>query len=255
VERRFVAWRFIAGKKRKISLQLPYLQGVFWRHASGWRRDNMLRKIFFLSAVGVAALFLLNVFATTPTEPTWTVRLRAPHGLQAGDSVEEHGRRIGRVVAVNEYAEHGKPPRTDVLIAIDSPFRERLRDQATVLVTTPPGADRPALRLIVFDEHGSPLPPGSIIAGAESNMEVELKRQLLAATGAIRDLSRQLDDWSQTLDRASRSEELKKLEDSAGGLIDTLRQAQDDLARAIDREITRLKKLYDKLFPKERETT
>ncbi|MGE0680449.1 MAG: hypothetical protein AB7P69_06015 [Candidatus Binatia bacterium] len=215
----------------------------------------MLRKIFLLSAVGVAALFLLNVFATPTVESTWTVRLRSPHGLQVGDAVEEGTHRIGRVVAVNEYAEHGKPPMADVLIAIDSSFRERLRDQATVLVTTPPGAGRPVLRLIVFDEHSAPLPPGSIIAGAESNMEVELKRQLLTATGAMRDLSRQLDDWSQTLDKASRSEELKKLEDSAGGLIDTLRQAQADLTRAIDREITRLKKLYDKLFPKDRETT
>jgi ABC-type transporter Mla subunit MlaD len=215
----------------------------------------MLRKILFLSAVGVAVLLLLNVFATPTTRSTWTVRLRAPHGLQAGDVVEEGERRIGRVVAINEYAESGKPPRTDVLIAIDSSFRERMREQATVLVTTPPGADRPILRLIVFDEHSSPLPPGSIIAGAESEMEVELKRQLAAATGAIRDLSRQLDDWSQTLDKASRSEELKKLEDSAGGLIDTLRQAQEDLTRVINREIARLKKLYDKLFPKERETT
>jgi ABC-type transporter Mla subunit MlaD len=215
----------------------------------------MLRKIFFLSAVGVAVLFLLNVFATPTTESTWTVRLRAPHGLQAGDVVKEGERRIGRVVAVNEYTERGKLPRTDVLVAIDSSFRERMREQATVMVTTPPGAGRPVLRLIVFDEHSSPLPPGSIIAGAESSMEVELKRQLLAATGAVRDLSRQLDDWSQTLDKTSRSEELKKLEGSAGGLIDTLRQAREDLARAIDHEITRLKKLYDKLFPKERETT
>lgn len=214
----------------------------------------MSRKIFLI-AVGVAALFLLNVFATTPTEPTWTVRLRAPHGLQAGDAVEERGRRLGRVVAVNEYAERDKPPMTDVVIAIDSLFRERMRERATVLVTTPPGAERPVLQVIVFDEQSAPLPPGSIIAGAESAMEVELKRQLVAATGAIRDLSRQLDEWRQTLDKASKSEELKKLEDSAAGLIETLRQAQEDLTRVINREIARLKQLYDKLFPKERETT
>jgi len=84
---------------------------------------------------------------------------------------------------------------------------------------------------------------------------VELKRQLFAATGAIRDLSRQLDDWGQTLDKASKSDELKKLEDSAGGLIDTIKKAREDFSRAVDREITRLKKLYEKLFPKEREAT
>jgi predicted nucleic acid-binding Zn-ribbon protein len=85
-------------------------------------------------------------------------------------------------------------------------------------------------------------------------MEVELKRQLSAATGVIRDLGRQLDDWRDTLDRASRSEEMKKLEEGAGGLIDTLRRAQDDLSRAVTREIDRLRRLYDKLFPRERET-
>jgi ABC-type transporter Mla subunit MlaD len=212
----------------------------------------MLRKILFLSAIGVSTLFLLNVFATPTTEPTWIVRLRAPHGLEAGDSVEEGGRRIGRVIAVEES---GKPPLADVVITIAPSFRERMREQATVLVTTPSDSDRPILRLIVFDEQSPPLPPGAIIAGAESDIEVELKRQLLAATGVIRDLSRQLDDWRQTLDKASRSEELQKLEDSAGGLIDTLRRAQDDLSRAVTREIARLKKLYDKLFPEERETT
>lgn len=214
----------------------------------------MLRKILFLSVIGISVLFLFNVFATTPTEPTWTVRLRAPYGLQVGDIVEEHGRRIGQVVAVSEYAERSKLPITDVQITVDPTVRERMREQATVLVTTPPGGSRPILRLIVFDEHSPLLPPGSVIAGAESDTEVELKRQLLTATGVVRDLSRQLDDWRRTLDKASRSEELKKLEESAGGLIDTLRQTQEDFVRAVDREITRLKKLYDKLFPKERET-
>ena len=215
----------------------------------------MFRKILFLSVLGVSVLFLLNVFATPTTESTWIVRLHAPHGLQTGDVVEENGRPIGRVVEMNKDVESGKLPLTDVVIAIAPAFRERMRERATVLVTTPPGSHRPVLRLIVFDEQSPPLPPGSPIAGAESALEVELKRQLLAATGAIRDLSRQLDDWRQTLDKASRSEELKKLEDSAGGFIATLRHAQEDLSRTVAREIARLKKLYGKLFPKERETT
>ena len=171
----------------------------------------MLRKILFLSAIGVSVLFLLKVFATPAAESTWIVRLRAPLGLQVGDAVEENGRHIGRVISVNANAGTSSTPRTDVVIAIAAPFRERIRENATILATTPPGASRPILRLIVFDEHSPPLPPGSVIAGAESDLEVELKRQLLAATSAVRDLSQQLDDWRQKLDQASRSEELKKL--------------------------------------------
>jgi ABC-type transporter Mla subunit MlaD len=215
----------------------------------------MLRKILFLSAVGVAVLFLLNVFATPPADLAWTVRLHAPHGLQAGDAVQEGERRIGRVVAVESRTKSDKTLVTDVLITVDPSFRERLREQSTMLVTTPAGAERPVLRLIVFDEKSPLLSPGKTIDGADSEMEVELKRQLRAAEGVIRDLSRQLDDWSQTLDRASRSDEMKKLEDRVGGLVDTLRRTQEELARTVTREIDRLRKLYEKLFPPEREET
>jgi len=215
----------------------------------------MLRKILLLSAIGVSVLLLLNVFATPTTESTWVVRLRAPHGLRAGDPVEENSRRIGRVISVNENAGSITAPATDVLIAIDAPFRERMREYATMLATTPPSMGHPILRLIVFDENSPLLPPGSMITGAESELEVELKRQLLAANGVIRDLSRQLNEWGQTLDKASKSDELKKLEENAGGLIDTLKKAREDFVRAVDREITRLRKLYEKLFPKEREAT
>jgi ABC-type transporter Mla subunit MlaD len=214
----------------------------------------MARKILFLSVLGVIVLFLLHVFAITPTEPTWTVRLRAPHGLQAGDAVQEGERRIGRVVAVESRTGSGKTPTTEVSITLDPSFHERLHEQSTMVVATPAGSVRPVLRLVVFDEKSPSLPPGSLISGASSEMEVELKRQLSAATGVIRDLGRQLDDWRDTLDRASRSEEMKKLEEGAGGLIDTLRRAQDDLSRAVTREIDRLRRLYDKLFPRERET-
>lgn len=215
----------------------------------------MLRKTLILSAIGVSVLFLLNVFATPTTELTWIVRLRASHGLQPGDAVEENGRRIGRVVSVNESVGTTTTPTTDVVIAVEAPFRERIREHAAILAMTPPGADRPILSLTVFDENSPPLPPGSVIVGAESDAEVELKRQLLAATGAIRDLSRQLDDWGKALDTASRSEELKKLEESAGGLIDTLQKARENFSRAVDREIARLRKLYERLFPKEHEAT
>jgi uncharacterized coiled-coil protein SlyX len=85
-------------------------------------------------------------------------------------------------------------------------------------------------------------------------MEVELKRQLLTADEVIRGLSHQLDDWRQTLDKASRSDELKKLEEGVGGFLDTLRKTQDEVARTVTREIDRLRKLYEKLFPREEET-
>lgn len=213
-----------------------------------------MRKILFLSVLGVAILFLLNVFATPPLEPGWTVRLRATHGLQEGDAVEEGERTIGRVIDVESRSDKDGIPEVEVRIALDPLFRDRVRERSTFLVTTPPGAARPVLKLIVFDDNSPTLPPGSVIAGAESSTEVELKRQLATAQGVVRDLSQQLEKWGQALDRASRSEELKKLEDSAGGFLATLQKAQEDLARTVTREMDRLKRLYEKLFPPERET-
>jgi hypothetical protein len=214
----------------------------------------MIRTALFLTVIGVAVLFLLNVFATPSLEPGWTVRLHAAHGLQEGDAVEEGEQRIGQVTAVESRPGKHGVAEVEVHILLEPPFRNRVRERSTFLVTTPPGAARPVLKLIVFDEHSPALPPGSLIVGAESHMEVELRRQLLAAEGMVRDLSRQLEDWGRTLDRAARSEELKKLEDGVGGLMETLRRTQEDLARVIEQEIARLKKLYEKFFPPERET-
>ena len=131
--------------------------------------------------------------------------------------------------------------------------RDRLRERATFLVTEPTGAARPVLILVVFDEHSPPLPPGSRIAGAESELELELKRQVVAMQGTVREFTRQLDDLRQTLDKADRSEEKRRLEDSVGGLVETLRRTRDDVARVLTEEMGRWKKLYDKLFPPERE--
>ena len=214
----------------------------------------MIRKILFLSVLGVAVFFLLNVFATPTTEPTWIVRLHASHGLQVGDPVEDGKRGIGQVIAVESHEEKDRTPMTDVTIALDPLFRDRMREQSIVLVTTPFGTGRPVLRLIVLDQQSPPLAPGSIVASAESEMEVELKRQLLAAAGMARDLGRQLEGWGKTIDKTLQSEELKKLEENAGGLIETLRRTQDQLSRAIAREIDRLRKLYEKFFAKEQET-
>lgn len=214
----------------------------------------MLRKFLFLGIVGVVVLWLLNVFATSTTEPTWTVSLPHTRGLQVGDAVEEGTQRIGQVVAVTIPAPGEDAPRTEARVTLDPRVRDRLREHTTAFVATPPGADRPVLQLVVFDEPGPALPPGSVISGVSSEMEVEMRRQLLAASGVIRDLSRQLEGWGQALDRTLQSEEMKKLEDSAGGLVDTLRRTQDELTRAVTREIERLKKLYEKLFPREHET-
>jgi predicted nucleic acid-binding Zn-ribbon protein len=109
------------------------------------------------------------------------------------------------------------------------------------------------LSLVVFDEHSPPLPPGSRVAGVESELELELKRQIIAAESAVRIFTRQLDDLRQTLDKASRSEEKRKLEDSMDGLVDTLRRTRDDVARLITQELRRWKKLYEKFFEPERD--
>ncbi|HJY84157.1 MAG TPA: hypothetical protein VKK81_24110, partial [Candidatus Binatia bacterium] len=102
-------------------------------------------------------------------------------------------------------------------------------------------------------EQSPPLPPGSQIAGVESELELELKRQVVAMEGAVHVFTRQLDDLRQTLDKASHSEERKRLDDSVGGLVDTLRRTRDDAIRVLTEEMGRWKKFYEKLFPPERE--
>ena len=212
-----------------------------------------MRKIILTVALGLSLLLLLSVYATPPTSPIWTVRLRFAHGLRVGDAVEEAGHRIGQVVGVVPYTAASGDPGADILITLDPSFRDRLRERATFLVTAPAGSTRTVLTLVVLDEHSPPLPPGSQIAGAESELELELRRQLVAMEGAVREFTHQLDDLRQTLDKAGRSEEKRKLEESVGGFFATLRRTRDDAARAVTEEIGRWKKLYEKLFPPERE--
>ena len=212
-----------------------------------------MRKILLIAVISLPLLFLLSVYATPPAAPVWTVRLRAAHGLMVGDAVEEAGQRIGQVVGIAPYTEASGEAGTDILIALSPGSRDRLRERATFLVTEPVGAARPVLTLVVFDEHSPPLPPGSQIAGAESELELELKRQVVAMEGTVREFTRQLDDLRQTLDKADRSEEKRRLEDSVGGLVETLRRTRDDVTRVFTQEMGRWKKLYDKLFPPERE--
>ena len=209
-----------------------------------------MRKIISVGAVSLPLLFLLSVYATPPASPTWTVRLRATHGFTVGDPVEEAGRRIGQIVGVEPRLDAGG---TDVVITLDPGFSDRLRERSTFLVTKPAGATRPALSLVVFDEQSPVLPPGSQITAVESATELELKRQLMAMEGAVRVLTHQLDELRQALDKTSRSEEKRRLEESVGGLADTVRRTGDDLEKAAAREIARWKRLYDRLFPRDRD--
>ncbi|MCS6925020.1 MAG: hypothetical protein NZ578_03860 [Candidatus Binatia bacterium] len=212
-----------------------------------------MRKLFLLGALGVPLLLWLSVSATPPAPATWTVKLRAPHGFQPGDVVEEAGRPIGHVLTVLPDPDPRSGGGTAVVITLDPPSRERLRTRSTFLVHKPSASARPVLRLVVFDEHSPPLPPGSFLTAAESDMEVELKRQLTVMEGAVRALTQQLDALRQGLDQAARSEEKQRLEESVGGLMETLRRTRDEFARVLTEEFARWKKLYEKLFPPERE--
>lgn len=212
-----------------------------------------MRKLFLFGAVSLPLLLLLSVSATPPAPPTWIVKLRAAHGFQPGDLVEEASHPIGHVVAVIPHRDATGMGGTDLVITLDPLYRERLRTRSTFLVRKPSGAGRPVLRLVVFDESSPLLPPESQITAAESDTELELKRQLMVIEGAVRALTQQLDDLRHGLDQATRSEEKQRLEESVGGLMETLRRTRDDLARALTEELARWKKLYDKLFPPARE--
>jgi ABC-type transporter Mla subunit MlaD len=219
-------------------------------------KGALMRKLFFIGVFGLSLLLLLRVYATTPAStPTWTVRFTESHGLMAGDPVEEAGRRIGQIVAVAPHTAPEREKGVDVVITVDRSAQERLRERATFLVTTPSGSSRPVLSLVVLDEKSPVLPPGSQIAGVESEIELEIKRQIAALDSTVRDVARQLDQLSQVLHKASESEEKRKLEESVAGLAATLQRTRDDFIRVVTEEIARWKKLYDKLFPPEAEKT
>ena len=212
-----------------------------------------MRKLLLIGVTTLPLLFLLSVYATPPATPTWTVRLYASHNFQVGDSVEEAGQHIGQIVEVIPYRDPVGGGGTDLVITLAPSYRDRVREHSAFVVKKPFGSTRPVLSLVVFDEHSPVLPPGSHMAGAESEMELGLKRQMMAMESTVRVFTRQLDELRQTLDQASRSEEKQRLEDSVSGLVDTLRQTRDDLTRVLTQELAKWKKFYDKLFPPERE--
>ena len=213
-----------------------------------------MRKWILAGVFCLSSLFLLRVYATTsPVTATWTVRLTESHGLVAGDVVEEAGGRIGHVVEVASHTAPDGESGFDVRITLDRSHQDRLRERSTFLVATPPGSTRPVLTLVVFDEKSPVLPPGSRIAGVGSEMELEIKRQIAALDRTGRGVAQQLDVLRQMLDKTSKSEEKRKLEESIGGLAATIHRTQNDVMRIVTEEIARWKKLYDKFFPPEAE--
>ena len=217
-----------------------------------------MRKWIFAGVFCLSSLLLLRVYATTPpaaTTPTWIVHFTESHGLRAGDPVEEAGRRIGDVVGIASHTASAGKSGVDVTITLDSIAQTRLRERSTFLVTTPTGSTRPVLNLIVFDDTSPVLPPGSRIIGAESEMELEIKQQLATLDRTVRGVAQQLDQWRQVLDKTSKSEEKRKLEESVAGLATSLHRMRDDFIRIVTEEIARWKKLLDQLFPPEVEKT
>ena len=209
-----------------------------------------MRKFIFVGMIGLASLLLLRIFATPPTPaPTWTVRLPATHGLKAGAIVEETGKPIGTVVSVKPHTASDGESGADVIVTLDRSGQQRLRENSTFLVTTPTETVEPELHLVVFDETSPVLPPGSHIKGAESELAVELKRQIAGLDSTVREVSRQLDQFRDALDSVSKSEEKRKLEAGVEGLAATVRRVQDDLTRVVTEELARWKQIFEKIFP------
>ena len=217
-----------------------------------------MRKFIVLGVIGLSFLFLLSVSATPPTdssEPlpaTWTVRLHNTHGLAFGDGVEEAGTRIGQVLSVAEVVglpspEPDKSIEKDVVIIVDEASQERLCEQAAFFVRPGVGGGRPALELVVFDEASPHLPPGSLVIGAESETEVEVRRQMFVMEGAVHDLAQGLQVLSKSLNDANRSKEKKELEDSMVHLFESLEQSKDEVTDILTQELERWKAIFDKL--------
>ncbi len=214
-----------------------------------------MRKYLFVGMFCLSSLLLLRVFATpSALAPTWIVQLPAAHGLRAGAVIEETGAPIGKVVAVKAHLTADGESGTDVIVTLDPNGQQRLRENATFFVTPATGTTGPGLRLVVFDEKSPLLPPGSHIKGAESELAVELKRQIAGIDSTVREVSRQLDKFRGALDSASKSEEKRKLEEGVEGLAATVRRVQDDVTRVVTEELARWKQIFEKIFPAATET-
>lgn len=212
-----------------------------------------MRKYLFTGLFALSSLLLLRVFATPPAlTPTWTVQLSTAHGLKAGAIVEEAGQPIGKVVAVKPHLAAGGEQGADVVVTLDLNAQQRVRENSTFLISPSPDTTDPKLRLVVFDETSPALPPGSHIKGAESELAVELKKQIAGIDSTVREVSRQLDQFRGALDSASKSEEKRKLEEGVEGLAATVRRVQDDVTRVVTQEWERWRAIFEKIFPAEK---
>jgi len=211
-----------------------------------------MRKYLFIGVFGLFSLLLLRSFATPPVlAPTWTVQLPATHGLKAGAIVEETGKPIGKVIAVKPHKASDGESGADVIVTLDLTAQQRLREKSTFLVIPSTATTTPGLRLVVFDETSPVLPPGSHIRGAESELAVELKKQVAGLDSMVREASRQLDQFRDALESVSKSEEKRKLEEGIEGLAATVRRVQADVTRFVTEELARWKQILDKIFPTE----
>lgn len=218
-----------------------------------------MRKYLFGVIFCLSALLLLYVFATPPlpssSAPIWTVQLPSAHDLKVGAIVEEIGQPIGKVIAVHPRSTSDgiDSAEVDVVVTLDPSAHQRLKENSTFLLTTPTGTTEPRLRLVVFDETSPVLPPGSRVKGADSELAIELKKQLAGLDSTVREVSRQLDQFRGALDSVSKSEEKRKLEEGVEGLAATVRRVQDDITRVVTEEFARWKAIFEKIFPAEKE--
>lgn len=208
-------------------------------------------------AIGLLFFLLLNVSAISAgsadiADPSWTIRLQNTHGLAFGDVVEEAGSQIGQVLSASDVA--GSPEK-DIVITLDALFEDRLCERSAFFVKPPQpkGSGRPVLSLVVFDETSPLLPPGSQIAGAESEAEVEVRRHMVVMESAVQSLAKGLQTFSQTLETASRSKEKKQLEDSAVNLFERFKESESEIVDTLTKEMERWKKVFEKLAPEKLE--
>ncbi len=237
------------------------------------RKFMLLGIMGVFGVIGLLFFLLLNVSATPPADPgdlvdsadsadfvdpgdpSWTIRLQNTHGLAFGDVVEEAGSRIGQILSVSDVA--GSTEK-DVVITLDALFEDRLCERSVFFVKPAQpkgskGSSRPVLSLVVFDETSPLLPPGSQIVGAESEAEVEVRRQMVLMESAVQGLAKGLQTFSKTLETASRSKERKQLEDSAVSLFKRFKESEDEIVDTLTKEMERWKKVFEKLAPEKLE--
>ncbi|MBM4256535.1 MAG: MCE family protein [Deltaproteobacteria bacterium] len=213
-----------------------------------------MRKYLVAGLFGLSALILLHLFATPPAvTPTWTVQFPTAQGLKVGAIVEESGKPIGKVVAVKPHTSSDNGRGADVIVTLDPNGQQRLKASSTFLVAPSTSSSEPGLRLVVLDETSPMLPPGSHVKGADSELAIELKKQIAGLDSTVREVARQLDQFRGALDNVSKSEEKRKLEEGVEGLAATVRRVQDDVTRVVTQELARWKAIFEKIFPAEKE--